>query len=110
MTTDQIASLRWPGSWRALPERIAITIFLLMLLVIVGGNIYANLDAHNFHEELRILYHLDPERTNSKDYAGQFLSQFPQPFLYAYLTKTAISAGVDLRSIPRRRTPLPFHC
>jgi hypothetical protein len=101
MMNNQHASLHWQGAWRALPERIAIAVFLLMLLVIVGGNIYANLDAHNFHEELRILYHLDPARTNSKDYAGQFLSQFPQPFLYAYLTKTAISAGVDLITFHR---------
>jgi hypothetical protein len=89
------------GSGSQLPERIAIAIFLLTLLVVLGGNIYSIFDTYNFHEELRILYHLDPARTNSKDYAGQFLSQFPQPFLYSYLTKAALSAGVDLITFHR---------
>jgi hypothetical protein len=81
--------------WR-LPERIALAILLLVLLLFVGQNVLAILDVYNFHEELRILYHLDPLRTNGKDYAGQFLSQFPQPFLYLFLTKSALAAGVDL--------------
>jgi hypothetical protein len=79
-----------------LSEKVAIGIFLLMLLVVVGGEMFSSFNAYNFHEELRILYHLDADRTNSMDYAGQFLSQFSQPFLYVFLTKVAISAGVDL--------------
>ena len=67
-----------------------------MLLAIAGRNALDILSNSNFHEELRILYHYDPARTNSKDYAGQFLSSFPRPFLYAYLTETALYAGVDL--------------
>ena len=96
MTDGQHAPFLSGSSGSQLPEKVAIAIFLLMLLVIVGGNTLANFSAYNFHEELRILYHLDPARTNSKDYAGQFLSEFPQPFLYLFLTKAAISAGVDL--------------
>jgi hypothetical protein len=83
-----------PGS--QLAERVAIAIFLLVLLVVVGKELFASFSAQDFHEELRILYHLDPARTNSKDYAGEFLSQFSQPFLYVFLTKAALGAGVDL--------------
>ena len=78
------------------PRRIAIAVFLLLLLVQVGASFVDNFDANRFHEEFRILYHLDPARTNDKDYAGQFLSEFPQPFGYQLLTQAALGSGVDL--------------
>ena len=96
MIDDQHAPFHSRGSGSQLPERVAIAIFLLMLLVVVGENTFDSFSAYDFHEEWRILYHLDPSRTSSKDYAGQFLSQFPQPVLYLFLTKAAIGAGVDL--------------
>ena len=96
MTIHDHAPMRPSGPWSRTPERIVIAIFLLMLLATAGRNALDILSYKNFHEELRILYHYDPARTNSKDYAGQFLSKFPQPFLYAYLTKAALYVGVDL--------------
>ncbi|MCH8250635.1 MAG: hypothetical protein IH913_13635 [Proteobacteria bacterium] len=96
MTDDHHAQFLSGGSGSQLPERVAIALFLLMLLVVVGENTLDSFSAYNFHEEWRILYHLDPSRTNGKDYAGQFLGQFPQPVLYLYLTKAAVGAGVDL--------------
>ncbi|MBU2677414.1 MAG: hypothetical protein KJP16_10030 [Gammaproteobacteria bacterium] len=95
-----ISNPKTPGthsySWVQSTERIIISIFLLLLLIVVVGNTLDIVDESNFHEELRILYHLDPARTNAKDYAGQFLGQFPQPYLYAFATEAALAAGTDL--------------
>ena len=85
-----------PGSAPGLPERVTIAIFLFLLLMQVGATLLGNFDANSFHEEFRILYHLDPARTNSKDYAGQFLSRSPQPIGYHLLTKAALGSGLDL--------------
>ena len=85
-----------PASASGFPERFVIAVFFALLLVLVGATFLDNFDASSFHEELRILYHLDPARTNSKDYVGQFLSQSPQPIVYHWLTKAALGSGVDL--------------
>ncbi len=87
---------RFEGSWSQSSTRIVIAILLTALLAIAGYNILEVFNPDNFHEELRILAHHDPARTNEKDYAGQFLSAFPQPFLYVILTKAALGAGIDL--------------
>jgi hypothetical protein len=73
-----------------------VAILLSALLAIVAINTLHIFNANYFHEELRILYHLDPARTNAKDYGGQYLGKFPQPILYDVLTKAALGIDVDL--------------
>ncbi len=77
-------------------ERFVVAVLLLALLAMAVTNAVHILNADYFHEELRILYHFDPARTNTKDYAGQFLGKFPQPLLYDALTKAVLGIGVDL--------------
>jgi hypothetical protein len=100
MNEPRDVRLLTPGVRLQSPEKIAIAIFLCLLLWLTGGNLASNFSPDNFHEELRILYHFDAARTNARDYAGRYLSQLPQPFLYAALTKAALGAGIDL---------IPFH-
>jgi len=85
-----------PGTGAKLPEKTATAFFLLVLLILVSTTFIDNFDTNSFHEELRVLYHLDPARTNDKDYAGQLLAQLPQPILYRLLTDAAVGSGVDL--------------
>lgn len=74
---------------------IGSAILLVPLVIIFGLNAVDLFNYNNFHEELRIIAHLDPDRTNEKDYMGQFLAAFPQPFLYKFLSDSAISLGLD---------------
>ena len=96
MSGSPVASTPVSGAYSRLPERIAIAFFVFVLLALVSTTFIDNFDASNFHEEFRILYHLDPARTNDKDYVGQFLSQLPQPILYDLLTRAALGSGMDL--------------
>ncbi len=76
-------------------EKIAVAMLAALLAFVAGTALFQQLDPHSFHEELRILYHLDPVRSNSKDYVGNFLGNVPQPLLYSFITKIALAAGMD---------------
>ena len=77
-------------------EKIAVATLAAVLVFVACTALFEQFDPHSFHEELRILYHLDPARSNSKDYVGEFLGNFPQPLLYVFITKIALAAGMDL--------------
>lgn len=90
-----------PGTDLQRAEKIAIGVLMALLLVAVGRNIATSVDPLNFHEEMRILYHFDPGRTNSKDYSGKFLAEFPQPYLYSAVTNAALATGIELGTFHR---------
>ncbi len=54
-----------------------------------------------FHEEQRTLYRLDPERVSALDTAGQFLSAFPVPPLYQWITDVALAHDIELLALHR---------
>ncbi|NGP52163.1 hypothetical protein [Thioalkalivibrio sp. XN8] len=81
-------------------KTVALLLLLaLLLLVVLRLQIFFE-DSH-FHEEFRILYHLDPARLSSVDYSGEFLNSAPQPFLYKWLTQAMVTLGLDLEQYHR---------
>jgi len=83
-------------------SRQLLGLFLLLALVVtVASRLMGFFLPDQFNEEFRILYHLDPLKTNDKDYAGQFLGQFPQPLLYVFTTEVALGLGMDLELFHR---------
>ena len=96
MTIDRQATATH-HALRSRPADMSVAaILLLALAVVAGANLLDVLNPNYFHEEQRILYPLDPARTNAKDYVGTFLSAFPQPLLYGLATDLFVSAGGDL--------------
>jgi hypothetical protein len=76
-------------------------VLLVILLVLVTLRLQIFFEPNQFHEEFRILYHLDPTRLSSIDYSGHFLNQSPQPFLYKWMTQAALASGLDLERYHR---------
>lgn len=76
-------------------------VLLLALLALVVFRLQFFFEENRFHEEFRILYHLDPTHLNSIDYSGQFLNKLPQPLLYKWITQTVLVMGLDLEQYHR---------